>query len=87
MEIMGDKEGEASGVLAEFAALRQEIERRNIVQHALFALQLTSAGAIFSFALSDESRARFLLIVPISTYRFALAMLINNPAFNAPQHI
>lgn len=65
---MGEKENEASGTLAEFAALRQEIERRNNVQHALFVLQLTSAGAVFSFALSGRSRAAFLLIVPISTY-------------------
>lgn len=63
-----DEEKESSGALAEFVALRQEIERRNIVQHALFVLQLTSAGAIFSFALAGQPRARFLLIVPISTY-------------------
>jgi hypothetical protein len=62
------EENETGGALAEFTALRQEIERRNVVQHALFVLQLTSAGAIFSFALAGEPRARFLLIVPISTY-------------------
>lgn len=65
--ITGDRGG-SEGPLAEFVALRQEIERRNVVQHGLFALQLTSAGAIFSFALSGSGRSGFLLIVPISSY-------------------
>jgi hypothetical protein len=56
------------GPLAEFVALRQEIERRNVVQHALFVLQLTSAGAIFSFTLSGKAHAGFLLIIPVSAY-------------------
>lgn len=56
------------GPLAEFVALRQEVERRNVVQHALFVLQLTASGAIFSFALSVRSHIGFLIIVPISTY-------------------
>jgi hypothetical protein len=55
------------GALAEFKALRQEIERRSKIQHNLFALQLTTAAAIFSFALSGKGRAEFLLIIPIST--------------------
>jgi hypothetical protein len=50
------------GPLAEFVALRQEIERRNLVQHGLFVLQLTSAGAILSFALSGTGHSGFLLI-------------------------
>lgn len=63
----GDRGG-PEGPLAEFAALRQEIERRNVVQHGLFALQLTSAGAIFSFALSGSGRSGLLLIIPVSSY-------------------
>ena len=59
----GDRGG-SDGPLAEFTALRQEIERRNVVQHGLFALQLTSAGAIFSFALSGSGRSGFLLNCP-----------------------
>lgn len=54
--------------MAEFVALRQEIERRSIAQHALFALQLTSSGAIFSFAFTGAGHIGFLLIIPISTY-------------------
>lgn len=54
--------------MAEFVALRQEIERRNVVQHALFVLQLTASGAIISFALAGSGHVGFLLIIPISTY-------------------
>jgi hypothetical protein len=60
-----------AGPLAEFAALRQEIERRSQIQHNIFTLQLTISGAVFSFALSNHARVYFLLIVPISTYMLA----------------
>ena len=56
------------GPLAEFATLRQEIERRTVVQHALFVLQLTASGAVFSFAFTGTGHSGFLLIIPISTY-------------------
>jgi hypothetical protein len=56
------------GALAEFAALRQEVERRRSLQHQLFALQLTFSAAVFSFALSDRTRVPLLLILPIATY-------------------
>jgi putative Mn2+ efflux pump MntP len=62
------EQGAYEGPLAEFSALRQEIERRNLVQHGLFVLQLTSAGAIFSFVLAHKDHLGFLLIIPISTY-------------------
>lgn len=56
------------GPLAEFVALRQEIERRSTMMHNLFALQLTAAAVIFSFALSRSGRSAFLLIIPVSTF-------------------
>jgi hypothetical protein len=56
------------GALAEFSALKQEIASRSAVQHNLFALQLTSAGTLFGFALSASSRTLLLLIVPVSSY-------------------
>jgi hypothetical protein len=65
---MGDEQDEHEGPLAEFVALRQEIERRNLVQHALFVFQLTASGAIISFALAGSGHTEFLLIIPISTY-------------------
>ena len=58
----------SAGPVAEFTALRQEIERRASTLNNLLTLQLTISGAIFSFALSDPGRRTFLLIVPMSTY-------------------
>jgi hypothetical protein len=55
-------------VLAEFAALRQEIEARSESHQNIFVFQLTTAGALFGFALSDPARILLLLIVPMSSY-------------------
>ena len=57
--------------LAEFAALRAEILSRVNLQWNIFALQLTAAGVIFSFALSNPHHTGFLLILPLTTYAFA----------------
>lgn len=55
-------------LLAEFAALRAEILQRQSIQWNTFALQLTAAGVVFSFALSNPSHTGFLLILPVVTY-------------------
>jgi hypothetical protein len=57
--------------LAEFSALRSEIDNRANLQWNIFALQLTAAGVIFSFALSNPNHTGFLLILPLTTYAFA----------------
>lgn len=56
------------GPLAEFTALREEIVGRQRLQWLVFALQLTSGGAVFAFVISTPSRAAMLLIVPVTTY-------------------
>lgn len=56
--------------LAEFAALRAEIDNRANLSWNIFALQLTAAGVIFSFALSNPNHTGFLLILPLTTYAF-----------------
>jgi len=56
------------GPLAEFMALRQEVERRATIQQQLLTLQLTISGAVFGFSVSERSRLIFLLVLPISTY-------------------
>jgi len=55
-------------LLAEFAALRAEILQRKNTQWNTFVLQLTAAGVVFSFALSNPSHTGFLLILPVITY-------------------
>lgn len=54
--------------LAEFCALRNEIVSRQGHQHALLVVQITVAGAIFSFALSAPTRSVVLLAIPVATY-------------------
>lgn len=55
-------------LLAEFSALRAEMTNRQNLHWNVFALQLTAAGVIFSFALSNSNRTGFLLILPVITY-------------------
>jgi hypothetical protein len=61
-------EEEHTGPLAEFVALRTEIERRATIQWHVLALQITIAGAVFGFALSGGRREVLLLVVPLTTY-------------------
>jgi hypothetical protein len=55
-------------VMAEYDALRAEILHRFSLQWSMFALQLTAAGVVFSFSLSNPSHTGFLLILPLITY-------------------
>jgi hypothetical protein len=68
------------GALAEFAALRQEIDSRASRQYGIFALHITASGAVFSFALSGSGRVAFLLILPISTYLFCARYVMEDNA-------
>ncbi len=54
--------------LAEYAALRQEIDARATRHHAILTTQLFTAGAIFGYALSSGGRSLVLLIVPITSF-------------------
>ena len=45
-----------------------ENERRATIQWNVFALQITSAGAIASLAIASISRSALLLVVPLSSY-------------------
>src|SRR5690348_12310111 len=58
-------------LLAEFSALRAEILQRTNIAWNVFALQVTAAGIIFSFALSKDTHTGFLLILPVITYAFS----------------
>jgi hypothetical protein len=56
------------GPLAEFAALRDEIQERVKAQGQMLSLQLTLSGAVFGFAISRAGMTALLLIVPFSSY-------------------
>jgi hypothetical protein len=55
-------------MLAEYAALRVEVDRRATVQWNVLALQLTSTGLIASLAISHASEIALLLVIPLSSY-------------------
>ncbi|MGC4807135.1 hypothetical protein [Micromonospora sp. DT233] len=56
------------GPLAEFSALRQELQERIKGQQQLLSLQLTVAAAIFGFAVSRPGMGALLLIMPFTSY-------------------
>src|SRR5260370_21804874 len=55
-------------MLAEYAALRTEVDRRATVQWNVLALQLTSTGVVASLAVSHGSDIALLLVFPLSSY-------------------
>lgn len=57
-----------AAALAEYATLRQEVAQRNSARNAIFTLQFTVSGALFSFAISGADRLGFLLIIPFTSY-------------------
>jgi hypothetical protein len=57
-----------AGPLAEFSALREEIQERVKAQQHMLSLQLTLSGAVFGFAISRPGMTALLLIVPFSSY-------------------
>src|SRR6184192_4130602 len=56
------------GPLAEFSALRQEMDRKMANQQQLSSLQVTISGAVFGFTITNPDRAALLLVLPMTTY-------------------
>jgi hypothetical protein len=55
-------------MLAEYGALRAEVDRRANVQWNVLALQITSTGVIAGLAISHVSDIALLLVIPLSSY-------------------
>lgn len=55
-------------LLAEYSALRAEIDQRSNVQWSVFALQIGSVGVISSLAIASTSRIALLLLIPLLSY-------------------
>lgn len=55
----------APSQLAEFEALRKEIENRSNAQHQLITLNLTAIGTFLGFVLSSRADLKLLLLLPI----------------------
>lgn len=56
------------GPLAEFVALRNEIQDRVKAELQIFSLQITISGALFGFAISRPGMITLLLITPFTSY-------------------
>lgn len=56
------------GPLAEFVALRQEMDSAGQRQLQVSALQLTVVGAVFSFVVSRRNLEGLMLIIPFSSF-------------------
>jgi hypothetical protein len=65
-------------MLAEYVALRTEVDRRANVQWNVFALQITSAGVIASLALSHVSDIALLLVIPLSSYMLGSRYILHD---------
>ena len=65
-------------MLAEYTALRTEVDRRATVQWNVLALQLTSAGVIASLALSRASQVALLLVIPLSSYMLGSRYILHD---------
>ena len=75
-----DAEAQVEGqiMLAEYAALRSEVDRRATVQWNVLALQLTSAGVIASLAISHASEIALLLVIPLSSYMLGSRYILHD---------
>ena len=65
-------------MLAEYAALRTEVDRRATVQWNVLALQVTSAGVIASLAISHASDIALLLVIPLSSYMLGSRYILHD---------
>jgi hypothetical protein len=59
---------QCDGPVAEFVALREEMQERFKAQQTLLTLQLTLVATIFGFVISQRDDATLLLILPFSSY-------------------
>jgi len=75
-----DAEARLAGqaMLAEYAALRAEVDRRASTQWNVLALQITSTGLIASLALSRASDVALLLVIPLSSYMLGSRYILHD---------
>jgi hypothetical protein len=65
-------------MLAEYAALRAEVDRRATVQWNVLALQLTSTGVIAGLTISHASDIALLLVIPLSSYMLGSRYILHD---------
>ena len=79
LPVPGSEAQDASqAMLAEYAALRAEVDRRATGQWNVLALQLTSTGVIASLAISHASGIVLLLVIPLSSYMLGSRYILHD---------
>jgi hypothetical protein len=73
-----DRHAEDQVLLAEYTALRTEVERRTGIQWNVVALQITSAGAVAGIAISTRSDPALVLIVPLFSYMLGSRYILHD---------
>ena len=68
----------SQAMLAEYAALRAEVDRRASTQWNVLALQLTATGVIASLAISRVSAVALLLVIPLSSYMLGSRYILHD---------
>jgi hypothetical protein len=69
-EVVEPVSNDHEGPLAEFAALRQEIEARELRRQTLFNLHVTASGAVLGYTISPYGNSLIALILPFTAYLF-----------------
>lgn len=69
-------------MLAEYSALRSEVDRRVNLQWNVVALQVTSAGVIASLAISRAADAALLLVIPLLSYMLGQRYILDDYYIN-----
>jgi hypothetical protein len=64
--------------LAEYNALRVEIERRANIQWSVTALQFTTAATVAGLAISRASDFALLLLIPLLSYMFGTRYILHD---------
>jgi IPT/TIG domain len=72
-----DAQSASQVMLAEYSALRSEVDRRANVQWNVIALQITSAGVIASLAISRVADIALLLVIPLLSYMLGTRYILN----------
>jgi hypothetical protein len=69
-------------MLAEYSALRSEVDRRVNLQWNVVALQVTSAGVIASLAISRAADVALLLVIPLLSYMLGQRYILHDYYIN-----
>jgi hypothetical protein len=65
-------------LLAEYSALRVEIERRTNIQWSVTALQFTTTATVAGLAISRASNFALLLLIPLLSYMFGTRYILQD---------